>query len=74
MGKSGGFGWVGRLRDGAAHNQEARALAQGIDTLPQADPGLRAQFDARAAHHAGFAAFHVLKAPGTLEWRNRPSL
>ena len=35
-----------------------RALAQGIDTLPQADPGLRAQIDARAARH-GWPALHA---------------
>ena len=35
-----------------------RALAQGIDTLPQAEPGLRAQLDARAARH-GWPALHA---------------
>jgi tRNA dimethylallyltransferase len=35
-----------------------RALAQGIDTLPQAEPGLRAQIDARAARH-GWPALHA---------------
>jgi hypothetical protein len=39
----GGLGWVGRLRDGAANNQEAGALAQGIggsgDALLVADGG-----------------------------------
>ncbi|HUN69554.1 MAG TPA: tRNA (adenosine(37)-N6)-dimethylallyltransferase MiaA [Burkholderiales bacterium] len=34
-----------------------RALAQGIDSLPQAEPGLRAQIDARAARH-GWPALH----------------
>jgi tRNA dimethylallyltransferase len=35
-----------------------RALAQGIATLPQAEPGLRAQIDARAARH-GWPALHA---------------
>jgi tRNA dimethylallyltransferase len=35
-----------------------RALAQGIDTLPVAEPGLRAQIDARAARH-GWPALHA---------------
>jgi len=35
-----------------------RALAQGIDSLPQAEPGLRAQIDARAARH-GWPALHA---------------
>jgi tRNA dimethylallyltransferase len=35
-----------------------RALAQGIDELPQAEPGLRAQIDARAARH-GWPALHA---------------
>ena len=35
-----------------------RALSQGIDTLPQAEPGLRAQIDARAARH-GWPALHA---------------
>jgi tRNA dimethylallyltransferase len=35
-----------------------RALAQGIDALPQAEPGLRAQIDARAARH-GWPALHA---------------
>jgi tRNA dimethylallyltransferase len=35
-----------------------RALAQGIDNLPQAEPGLRAQLDARAARH-GWPALHA---------------
>jgi tRNA dimethylallyltransferase len=35
-----------------------KALAQGIDALPQADPGLRAGIDARAARH-GWAALHA---------------
>jgi tRNA dimethylallyltransferase len=35
-----------------------RALAQGIDTLPQAEPGIRAQIDARAARH-GWPALHA---------------
>jgi tRNA dimethylallyltransferase len=35
-----------------------RALAQGIDALPQAEPGLRAQLDARAARH-GWPALHA---------------
>ena len=35
-----------------------KALAQGIDTLPQAEPGLRAQIDARAARH-GWPALHA---------------
>ena len=35
-----------------------RALAHGIDTLPQAEPGLRAQIDARAARH-GWPALHA---------------
>lgn len=35
-----------------------RALAQGIDTLPAAEPGLRAQIDARAARH-GWPALHA---------------
>ena len=35
-----------------------RALAQGIDVLPQAEPELRAQIDARAARH-GWPALHV---------------
>ncbi len=35
-----------------------RALAQGIDVLPQAEPGLRAQIDARAARH-GWPALHA---------------
>jgi tRNA dimethylallyltransferase len=33
------------------------ALARGIDSLPQAEPGLRAQIDARAARH-GWPALH----------------
>jgi len=35
-----------------------RVLAQGIDALPQADPGLRASIDARAARH-GWPALHA---------------
>ncbi len=35
-----------------------RALAHGIDTLPRAEPGLRAQIDARAARH-GWPALHA---------------
>ena len=35
-----------------------KALAQGIDALPQADPGLRARIDARAARH-GWPALHA---------------
>ena len=35
-----------------------RALAQGIDALPVAEPGLRAQIDARAARH-GWPALHA---------------
>ena len=35
-----------------------RSLAQGIDVLPQAEPGLRAQIDARAARH-GWPAMHA---------------
>jgi tRNA dimethylallyltransferase len=35
-----------------------RALAQGIDALPPAEPGLRAQIDARAARH-GWPALHA---------------
>jgi tRNA dimethylallyltransferase len=35
-----------------------KALTQGIDTLPQAEPGLRAQIDARAARH-GWPALHA---------------
>jgi tRNA dimethylallyltransferase len=35
-----------------------RALAQGIAALPQAEPGLRAQIDARAARH-GWPALHA---------------
>jgi tRNA dimethylallyltransferase len=35
-----------------------RALAQGIDSLPQAEPGLRLQIDARAARH-GWPALHA---------------
>jgi tRNA dimethylallyltransferase len=35
-----------------------RALAQGIDALPAAEPGLRAQIDARAARH-GWPALHA---------------
>jgi tRNA dimethylallyltransferase len=35
-----------------------RTLAQGIDALPQAEPGLRAQIDARAARH-GWPALHA---------------
>jgi tRNA dimethylallyltransferase len=35
-----------------------KALAQGIDALPQADPGLRASIDARAARH-GWPALHA---------------
>jgi tRNA dimethylallyltransferase len=35
-----------------------RSLAQGIDVLPQAEPGLRAQIDARAARH-GWPALHA---------------
>jgi tRNA dimethylallyltransferase len=35
-----------------------RALSQGIDALPQAEPGLRAQLDARAARH-GWPALHA---------------
>jgi tRNA dimethylallyltransferase len=35
-----------------------KALAQGIDVLPQAEPGLRAQIDARAARH-GWPALHA---------------
>jgi len=35
-----------------------KALAQGIDTLPTAEPGLRAQIDARAARH-GWPALHA---------------
>ena len=35
-----------------------KALAQGIDTLPQAEPGLRARIDARAARH-GWPALHA---------------
>ncbi len=35
-----------------------RCLAQGIDALPQAEPGLRAQIDARAARH-GWPALHA---------------
>jgi tRNA dimethylallyltransferase len=35
-----------------------RALSQGIDALPQAEPGLRAQIDARAARH-GWPALHA---------------
>jgi tRNA dimethylallyltransferase len=34
-----------------------KALAQGIDELPVAEPGLRAQIDARAARH-GWPALH----------------
>ena len=35
-----------------------RALAQGMDPLPQAEPGLRAQIDARAARH-GWPGLHA---------------
>jgi tRNA dimethylallyltransferase len=35
-----------------------RALSQGIDPLPQAEPGLRARIDARAARH-GWPALHA---------------
>jgi tRNA dimethylallyltransferase len=35
-----------------------RALSQGIDDLPQAEPGLRAQLEARAARH-GWPALHA---------------
>jgi tRNA dimethylallyltransferase len=35
-----------------------KALAQGIDALPQADPGLRASIDARAARE-GWPALHA---------------
>jgi len=35
-----------------------KALAQGIDVLPQAEPGLRAQINARAARH-GWPALHA---------------
>jgi tRNA dimethylallyltransferase len=35
-----------------------KALAQGIDALPVADPGLRASIDARAARH-GWPALHA---------------
>jgi tRNA dimethylallyltransferase len=35
-----------------------RALAHGIDTLPAAEPSLRAQIDARAARH-GWPALHA---------------
>jgi tRNA dimethylallyltransferase len=35
-----------------------RALAQGFDALPPAEPGLRAQIDARAARH-GWPALHA---------------
>jgi tRNA dimethylallyltransferase len=35
-----------------------KALAQGMDTLPVAEPGLRAQIDARAARH-GWPALHA---------------
>ena len=35
-----------------------KALAQGIDALPQAEPGLRARIDARAARH-GWPALHA---------------
>ena len=35
-----------------------KALAQGIDVLPQAEPGLRAQIDARAARH-GWPVLHA---------------
>jgi tRNA dimethylallyltransferase len=35
-----------------------KALAQGIDTLPVAEPALRAQIDARAARH-GWPALHA---------------
>jgi tRNA dimethylallyltransferase len=35
-----------------------KALAQGIDALPVAEPGLRAQIDARAARH-GWPALHA---------------
>jgi tRNA dimethylallyltransferase len=35
-----------------------RALSQGIDALPAAEPGLRAQIDARAARH-GWPALHA---------------
>lgn len=35
-----------------------KALAQGIDALPQADPGLRASIDARAAR-LGWPALHA---------------
>lgn len=35
-----------------------RALAQGLDALPQADPALRAQIDARAVRH-GWPALHA---------------
>lgn len=35
-----------------------KALAQGIDALPLAEPGLRAQIDARAARH-GWPALHA---------------
>ena len=35
-----------------------KALAQGIDVLPQAEPGLRAQIDARATRH-GWPALHA---------------
>lgn len=35
-----------------------RALSQGIDALPKAEPGLRAQIDARAARH-GWPALHA---------------
>jgi len=35
-----------------------RALSQGIDALPPAEPGLRSQLDARAARH-GWPALHA---------------
>jgi tRNA dimethylallyltransferase len=35
-----------------------KALSQGIDSLPLAEPGLRAQIDARAARH-GWPALHA---------------
>ena len=35
-----------------------KALAQGMDELPEAEPGLRAQIDARAARH-GWPALHA---------------
>jgi len=35
-----------------------RALSQGMDALPRAEPGLRAQIDARAARH-GWPALHA---------------